>query len=62
MQPDLSYVAYLMTGDRYYLDQLNAQATFSVFSDWPVYRENGLGLVANGSDEVRAAGLESEGH
>ena len=43
-----------MTGDRYYLDQLNAQATFSVFSDWPVYRENGLGLVANGSDEVRA--------
>ena len=53
-QPDLSYVAYLMTGDRYYLDQLNAQATFSVFSDWPVYRENGLGLVANGSDEVRA--------
>ncbi len=53
-QPDLSYVAYLLTGDRYYLDQLNAQATFSVFSDWPVYRENGLGLVANGSDEVRA--------
>ena len=53
-QPDLSYVAYLMTGDRYYLDQLNAQATFAVFSDWNVLRQNGLGLVANGSDEVRA--------
>ncbi|SEP50536.1 Calx-beta domain-containing protein, partial [Rhodospirillales bacterium URHD0017] len=53
-QPDLSYLAYLMTGDRYYLDQLNAQATFAVFSDWNVLRQNGLGLVANGSDEVRA--------
>src|SRR5438067_312654 len=53
-QPDLSYVAYLMTGERYYLDQLNAQATFAVFSDWNVLRQNGLGLVANGSDEVRA--------
>ena len=53
-QPDLSYVAYLMTGDRYYLDQLNAQATFDEFDAWPSPRQNGLGLVANGSDEVRA--------
>jgi hypothetical protein len=52
--PDLSYVAYLLTGDRYYLDQLNAQATFAVLSDWNVLRENDLGLVANGSDQVRA--------
>ena len=52
-QPDLSYVAYLLTGDRYYLDQLNAQATFAEFTAWNVPRENGLGLVANGSDQVR---------
>ena len=52
-QPDLSYVAYLMTGDRYYLDQLNAQATFDEFYDWPSPRQNGLGLVANGYDQVR---------
>ena len=53
-QPDLSYVAYLMTGSRYYLDQLNAQATFSELSVWPAPRQNGLGLVANGYDQVRA--------
>ncbi|WP_218037686.1 hypothetical protein, partial [Reyranella soli] len=51
--PDLSYVAYLLTGDRYYLDQLNAQATFALFYAWPDPRENGLGLVANGYDQVR---------
>ena len=53
-QPDLSYVAYLMTGSRYYLDQLNAQATFSELSVWPDPRQNGLGIVANGADQVRA--------
>src|SRR5262249_36640568 len=31
-QPDLSYDAYLMTGDRYYLDQLNAQANFDILN------------------------------
>jgi hypothetical protein len=52
-QPDLSYIAYLMTGDRYYLDQLNAQATFDEFSDWSSPRQNAQGLVANGYDQVR---------
>ena len=51
--PDLSYVAYLLTGKRYYLDQLNAQATFAEFYAWPDPRGNGLGLVANGYDQVR---------
>src|SRR5262249_48378245 len=53
-QPDLSYDAYLMTGDHYYLDQLNAQATFDLLSLWPTNRQDGLGLVANGLSEVRA--------
>ena len=53
-QPDLSYVAYLLTGSRYYLDQLNAQATYAEFATWQQYRQNGQGLVANGADQVRA--------
>jgi Bacterial Ig-like domain len=55
-QPDLSYVAYMLTGDRYYLDQLNAQANFSILSDWPGYRSKGVynDIVANGGDQVRA--------
>jgi hypothetical protein len=53
-QPDLSYVPYLLTGRRYYLDQLNAQAMFGEFTTWNTPRRNGTGLVANGSDQVRA--------
>ena len=33
--PDLDYIPYLMTGSRYYLDQLNAEADFDVVSTWP---------------------------
>src|SRR5205823_3763666 len=55
-QPDLSYVAYMLTGDRYYLDQLNAQAAASILSAYPSARQqNGyVDLVANGGDQVRA--------
>ncbi len=51
--PDLVYVPYLVTGLRYYLDQINAVATFAIFSDWNYYRQDGLGIVANGQDQVR---------
>lgn len=34
-QPDLAYVPYLMTGERWYLDRLNAQAAFDMTFDWP---------------------------
>ena len=55
-QPDLSYVAYLMTGNEYYLDELNAQASFSETSTWPSSeaRNNGQGLVVQ-DNEVRGA-------
>lgn len=53
-QPDLSYVAYLLTGREYDLDQLNAQATFSETSSWPTPRNNGRGLVVQ-HNEVRGA-------
>jgi hypothetical protein len=52
-QPDLSYVAYLLTGDRAYLDQLTAQAAWCEVACWPAYRLSGQGLVANGQDQVR---------
>ncbi len=42
-QPDLSYVAYLMTGSQYYLSELNAQASFSVVSQWPAAQERNAG-------------------
>jgi Ca2+-binding RTX toxin-like protein len=52
-QPDLSYVAYLLTGQQQYLYELNAQASWAESDDWTGYRQNGLGLVANGQDQVR---------
>jgi hypothetical protein len=50
-QPDLSYFAYLQTGDRTYLDQLNAQASFDELATWPDQRDNAQGLVVNGQQE-----------
>ena len=45
-QPDLSYIAYLLTGDRTYLDELNAQASFDVISNSPATRLEGQGVVS----------------
>ncbi len=42
-QPGLSYVAYLLTGRRHYLDELAAQAGFGVSSAWP----GGIRVPAN---------------
>lgn len=55
-QPDLSYVAYLLTGRQFYLDQLNAQAAWCETSFWPAAeaRDNGRGLVVQGA-QVRGA-------
>jgi hypothetical protein len=53
-QPDLCYDAYLATGDEVYLDDLNAQASFDELATWPVNRDDGQGLVVNGSQQVRA--------
>ncbi len=38
-QPDLAFVPYLFTGSRFYLDELNAQAAFSIISTWPAMRD-----------------------
>jgi hypothetical protein len=55
-QPDLSYDVYLLTGDRYYLDQLNAQADFSIFILSPDYRNvwGYVDIVAHPNVELRS--------
>lgn len=52
-QPDLSYYAYMMTGDEKYLNQLNAQASFDVTITWPAWR--GASQLVVGSDQVRSS-------
>jgi Ca2+-binding RTX toxin-like protein len=52
---DLEYVAYLTTGDRYYLDEFKAEAAGMLATIWPYYRQNGEGIVLdNGTIQVRA--------
>jgi hypothetical protein len=52
--PDVSYVAWLLTGDPYQLDMLNAQASWVIANTWNAPRQNAQGIVANGVDELRA--------
>ena len=52
-EPDLDYIAYLLTGDRYYLDQLNAEASYDVLIATPSARLDGEGIVANTYTQVR---------
>jgi Ca2+-binding RTX toxin-like protein len=53
-QPDLSFVPYLLTGDRAILDTVYAQASFSIMGLWPHIRLQGEGIVVNG-DQVRSS-------
>jgi hypothetical protein len=55
-QPDLAYIAYLMTGQRRYLDLLNAQAAYSITGTWPdkQARNRAEGNVIRGN-QLRAA-------
>lgn len=53
-QPDLSYVPYLQTGERWILDNLQAQTSWSVMSQWPAVRFDGESLLVN-ENQVRGA-------
>lgn len=44
-QPELSYVPYILTGERWMLDNLNAQASASILSIWPDARLDAADLV-----------------
>jgi hypothetical protein len=45
-QPAFSYLPYLVTGDLYYLEELQFWAMYNVFSSNPGYRKNVQGLLA----------------
>ena len=56
-EPDLAYIPFLMTGSRYYLDQLNAIATWNETAFWPasVARNEGQGIVVGAGAQVRGS-------
>jgi RTX calcium-binding nonapeptide repeat (4 copies) len=56
-QPSLSYVPYLITGTRYYLDELQAQASFVLAAAVPEYRGYDQGLKGGGQVRGLAWGL-----
>src|SRR5262249_19208 len=53
----LTYIAALLTGNQYYLDELQNQADFGLLNNDPVYLQNPLGIFAGeaaaGDGEVR---------
>jgi hypothetical protein len=51
--PELNFVPYILTGDRYYLDRVYAQASWATASAW-VDTRGSNGLVANSSEQLRA--------
>ena len=53
-QPDLSYVPYLMTGDRFHLENVQAQAAWSIMSHWTWPRGDANDLVVKDT-QVRGA-------
>jgi hypothetical protein len=53
-QPDLSTVPYLLTGERWILDNLQAQAAHAIMSSRPEHRQDGTGLVVD-TGNVQAA-------
>ncbi|SLN69209.1 calcium-binding protein [Oceanibacterium hippocampi] len=50
--PSLTYLPYLLTGDRYYLEELMAQAAWHVAALDPNYRQNDKGLIEQ-ANQVR---------
>lgn len=50
-QPNLAYLPYLLTGDHYYLEELQFWGMYDVFVSNPGYRQDRKGLLA--ADQVR---------
>ena len=53
-QPSFAYLPYIVSGDHYYLEELQFWAMYSTFTSNPGYREAGRGLVK--WDQVRGQG------
>lgn len=62
--PALSYLPYLLTGDRYYLDQLQAEANWPMLNQGASYRQMAKGLFEAANEQVRgqAWGMRSLGY
>ncbi|MGJ9417839.1 hypothetical protein ACHAC9_08755 [Massilia sp. CMS3.1] len=60
-QPNLAYLPYLVTGDHYYLEELQFWAMYNVFSSNPGYRKAVQGLLAPEQVRGQAWGLRSLG-
>ena len=53
-QPDLSFIPYIMTGERWMYDNVLAQASHSIMYTWPAVRDDGTGLVVQ-NNQIRAS-------
>jgi hypothetical protein len=60
-QPAFAYLPYLVTGDRYYLEELQFWAMYDVFSANPGYRDNVKGLLKPEQVRGQAWGLRTLG-
>lgn len=58
-QPNLVYLPYLVTGDYYYLEELQFWAMWNVFSSNPGYRGNEKGLLISEQMRGQAWGLRT---
>lgn len=58
-QPNFAYLPYLLTGDHYYLEELQFWAMYDVFSTNPGYRQNRKGLVTPGQLRSQAWALRA---
>jgi len=58
-QPNFAYLPYLLSGDYYYLEELQFWAQYNVFSSNPNYRENRKGLLKPGQVRGQAWSLRS---
>lgn len=52
--PNLAYIPYLVTGDHYYMEELQFSAAFTAFTQNPYYREFTKGLIK--SEQLRGQG------
>lgn len=52
-KPDLFFIPYLLTADRFYADELAMQAAYAVFGRWPDLREGGVKAID--VEQVRAS-------
>lgn len=60
-QPGFAYLPYLVTGDHYYLEELQFWAMYNVFSANPGYRKDVKGLLAPEQVRGQAWGLRTLG-